>query len=270
MHPTGTLPGHAGPVFTRCWRPDVPPARVVLLVHGYAEHSGRYGDLADALVADGAVVVAADHRGHGRSAGERALIPDFEAVVDDLLALADLAAASWPGLPLVVIGHSMGGLLASRLAQRHPERVAGLGLLGAVIGDWTWARDVLRQPELPDPPTDWSGMSRDPEAVRDYATDPLIYRERYKRPLLEAEVAALDRFRAERHRLTLPVLFLHGAADPFVPVRTSLQAACALPTDDLTVRVFPGARHELVHETNRAEVLDEIRRFVSRVAPAAA
>jgi len=261
------FPGSEGTIFYRAWEPGIPPARIVIIVHGYAEHSGRYTHLAEILTAAGSAVYAEDHLGHGHSEGERALITDFEHVVDDLAALAAVAAAEHPGLPILFIGHSMGGLLASRYAQRHPEKVTGLVLLGAVIGDWTWARDVLGQPAMPDPPTDWSGMSRDPAAVRDYSTDPLVYRGRYQRPLLEAEVVALDRFNAEVNRLTMPVLFLHGRADPFVYYRTSLEAACRFPTADLTIRVFPGARHELVNETNRAEVIGEIIRFVSRVAP---
>ena len=225
-----TFPGREGTVFYRAWEPAIPPHRVVVIVHGYAEHSGRYAHVAEILVAAGSAVYAEDHLGHGRSEGERALITDFEHVVDDLAALADIAAAEHPGLPVLFIGHSMGGLLAARYAQRHPDRVAGLVLLGAVIGDWTWARDALAQPAMPDPPTDWSGMSRDPGAVRDYSTDPLVYRDRYQRPLLEAEVVALDRFNAEIERLTMPVLLLHGKADPFVYYRTSREAACRLPT----------------------------------------
>jgi alpha-beta hydrolase superfamily lysophospholipase len=263
-----TFAGSEGAVFYRAWEPGTPPHRIVIIVHGYAEHSARYTHVAEILAAAGSAVYIEDHLGHGHSDGERALITDFEHIVKDLEALAGIAAAEHPGLPVVFAGHSMGGLLASRYAQRHPDRVAGLILMGAVIGDWRWARETLEKPEMPDPPTDWSGMSRDPETVRQYSTDPLVYRGRYKRPLLEAEVVALDRFNAEIGRLTMPVLFLHGHADPFVWYRTSLEAACRTPTADLVVRVFPGARHELVNETNRAEVLGEIVRFVTRVAPA--
>ena len=263
-----TFAGSEGRVFYRAWEPGTPPHRIVIIVHGYAEHSARYTHVGEILAAAGSAVYAEDHLGHGHSDGERALIADFEHVVDDLASLAGIAAAEHPGLPVIFAGHSMGGLLASRYAQRHPEKVAGLILMGAVIGDWRWAREVLDAPAMPDPPTDWSGMSRDPETVRQYTTDPLVYRDRYKRPLLEAEVVALDRFNAEIGRLTMPVLFLHGHADPYVWYRTSLEAACRTPTADLVVRVFPGARHELVNETNRAEVLGEIVRFVARVAPA--
>jgi alpha-beta hydrolase superfamily lysophospholipase len=263
----GRFAGSEGEVFYRMWEPEADPDRVVMVVHGYAEHSARYTHLARALTAAGSLVVAEDHIGHGRSGGERALITDFEHVVDDLHTLAGIAASLHPGLPLLVAGHSMGGLLASRFTQRWPDSVSGLILLGAVIGDWTWARDVLTESEMPPPPDSWEGMSRDPETVHEYSTDPLVYRDRYKRPLLEAEVRALDRFGTEIDRVTVPVLFLHGEDDPFVDYQTSLAAAKAFPTRDLTVRVYPGARHELVNELNRDEVISEIVAFARRVAP---
>jgi len=258
--------GSEGEVFYRVWEPAGDPQRIVIIVHGYAEHSGRYGHVAGALASHGAVVVAEDHLGHGLSEGERALITDFSHVVDDLETLAGIAVERYGDLPIVLVGHSMGGLLSSRLAQRHEGRIAGLVLCGAVIGDWNWARDVLEKPEMPEPPTDWSGMSRDPQAVHEYSTDPLVYRDRYKRSLLEAEVVALDEFNAQIDRMTMPVLFLHGDADPFVPYRTSLDAAKAFPTYDLSVRVYPGARHEVLNETNRDEPIGEIIAFCDRVA----
>ena len=102
--------------------------------------------------------------------------------------------------------------------------------------------------------------------VRAYADDPLVYHGGYKRPLLEAEVNALDRFNAELDRITMPVLFLHGAADPFVPYRISLEAVQRMPTNDLTIRIYPEARHELVNELNRDEVIAALATFVERVA----
>lgn len=260
-----TFAGSEGEIFYRLWEPGR-PQRIVVLVHGYAEHSNRYEHVAAALVDGGAAVYAEDHIGHGHSAGERALITDFEHVVDDLRTLTGLARADHPGLPMVMLGHSMGGLLSSRYVQRYPHSLAGLVLCGAVIGDWPWARDVLEEPEMPAPPPDWSGMSRDPETVRQYETDPLVYRDRYKRPLLEAEVVALDRFADEIDQVTIPVLFLHGDADPFVPFRVSLDAAKAFPTYDLTVRIYPGARHEILNETNRDEAIGEVLAFAARVA----
>ncbi len=260
-----TFAGSAGSIHYECWLPDAAPSRIVLIVHGYAEYGARYSHLADPLTSDGAAVYAPDHMGHGHSDGEQALITDFGDVVSDLRRLYEIATSEHPGLPVAMIGHSMGGLLTSRFAQTHPGDLAGIGLLGAVIGDWTWARDALAAPELPPASTDFSGMSRDAETVQGYATDPLIYRGRYKRPLLEAEMIALDQFQANIDALTMPVLFCHGDDDPYVDYRTSLAAVEAMPSSDKTIRVYEGARHELVNETNRDEVIAEIVAFVDRV-----
>jgi len=257
--------GSEGTVHYECWQPAGPPQRVVLIVHGYAEYGARYRHVARVLVDQGAAVYAPDHIGHGTSDGERALITDFEHVVDDLHTLADIMSDDYPSSSLVIIGHSMGGLLASRFAQRFPDRVAGLVLLGAVIGDWHWAREVLAEPQLPAATTDFSGMSRDPIAVEAYASDPLIYHGAYKRPLLEAEIVALERFQEQLDHLVMPVLFCHGTDDPFVDYRTSLAAVEAMPSTDVTVRLYAGARHELVNETNRDEAIADIARFVARV-----
>ena len=261
-----TFDGVCGSVHYEKWGPDGDPNCIAIVVHGYAEYAARYAHLADRLVADGAVVYGQDHIGHGHSDGERALITDFDHVLTDLRTLHDIAVADHPGLAVIMIGHSMGGLLTSRFAQQQPTDVAGIVLLGAVVGDWTWAREALAAPELPPATTDFSGMSRDTNAVEGYATDPLIYRGPYQRPLLEAEMEALDAFQANIDRLTMPVLFCHGDADPFVDYRTSLAAVESMPSDDTTIRVYEGARHELVNETNRDEVIDEVARFVRRVA----
>ena len=162
MATTATFAGSEGKIFYHRWEPEGPPARVVQIVHGYAEHGGRYAHVAEALNRSGAIVYADDHLGHGRSDGDRALIVDFEHVVDDLASLMDIATTENPGLPHVLVGHSMGGLLAALLAQRVPERVTAVAFCGSVIGDWEWAREVLQQPELPYIPFDPLAISRDP------------------------------------------------------------------------------------------------------------
>lgn len=256
------FPGSEGRVWYRRWDRPGPPQRIVQIVHGYAEHGGRYAHVADALTADGAVVYADDHLGHGRSDGERALITDFSHVVDDLHHLAGIARHNHPGLPHVLVGHSMGGLLAGRFAQRWPRDVAGVAFCGAVIGDWQWAREVLAAPELPFIPFDPEALSRDPAVGAEYADDPLVYHGQYKRGLLEAEVVALDRFQEDLGALTMPVLFLHGTDDPFVPYERSLTAVRDMPTDDVTVHVYEGARHEVLNETNRDEVIGHLVAWV--------
>jgi alpha-beta hydrolase superfamily lysophospholipase len=260
----GSVQGSEGSVFYRRWDADGAPRRIVQVVHGYAEHGGRYGHVARTLTARGAVVYADDHLGHGRSDGERALITDFEHVVDDLHTVSGIARAEHPGIPLILVGHSMGGLLSGRYAERWPADIAGVAFCGAVIGDWQWARDVLAGSELPHIAFDPLALSRDPAVGAAYAEDPLVYHGQYKRGLLEAEVAALDAFQRDIGRLVMPVLFLHGTEDPFVPWERSLQAVRDMPTDDVTVHLIDGGRHEVLNEINRDEVVGYLSEWVDR------
>src|ERR1044072_6062854 len=117
------LAGTHGTLTVREW-PHDRPRYMALLVHGYGEHIGRYEELAGVLVAHGAAVLGPDHTGHGRSAGERVLIEDFEDVVTDVHTVADLGRDAHPGVPLVMVGHSMGGLIAARFAQRYGTELA--------------------------------------------------------------------------------------------------------------------------------------------------
>lgn len=258
--------GVRGSIHYERWSPPGLATAVVIVVHGYAEYAARYAHLAQRLVAGGAAVYGQDHMGHGQSDGERALITDFGEVVSDLGQLVAIATEEHPDVPVIMIGHSMGGLLGSRFAQTHPDDVSGLVLLGAVIGDWHWAREALANPEMMSEQTEFSGMSRDESTVRAYTTDPLVYRGPYKPPLLEAEVIALDQFQQQIDLLTMPLLFCHGDEDPYVDYRTSLAAAESMPSNDKTIRIYEGARHELVNETNRDEVIDEIATFVDRLS----
>ncbi|GGS06057.1 lysophospholipase [Streptomyces humidus] len=249
------------------------PRYLALLVHGYGEHGGRYAELAGVLEGHGAAVFAPDHVGHGRSEGERVVIEDFEDVVDDVHSAAGLARSvhpglpGRPGLPLVVIGHSMGGLIAARYAQRHGGRLAALVLSGPVIGDWALPGRLLAHEEIPDVPVSPAALSRDPAVGAAYAADPLVWHGPMKRPTLEAFERTLTRVAEEGDVGRLPVLWLHGDDDRLVPPAGSRVGVERLTAGTHTERIYPGARHEVFHETNRAEVFADVTRFLDRVVP---
>lgn len=260
-----TYDGHAGELTARTWAASGGPARyVALLCHGYGEHIGRYTHVADALVRHGAVVHGVDHVGHGRSAGERVLVADYEQVVADFHALAERARERDPGLPTVLIGHSMGGMIAARYAQRYGGELAALVLSGPVLGRWDAASGLLAHDEIPDTPIDPDTLSRDPAVGRAYADDPLVWHGRFQRTTLEALVACLDRIRADGALGDLPTLWVHGDDDRLVPIDGTREGIAALRGPVFEERIYPGARHEVFNETNKDEVLAEVTAFVDR------
>ncbi len=260
-----TYPGLNGSLSARCWADDNrPPHYLVVLAHGYGEHAGRYQYVAERLAADGAAVYAVDHQGHGLSEGERALVLDFEQVVSDLHALDVQARADLPGLPVVLVGHSMGGLIAARYAQRYGDTLTAVVLSGPLIGAWEAGPAMLSMDEIPNVPLDISTLSRDPAVGEAYTVDPLVWHGSFKRPMLEAMARGVQAVHDGPSLGALPLLYLHGEQDALVPMVGSQVGIARLRGSVLETLVYPGAKHEIFNETNRDEVLSDVVAFVTR------
>ncbi|GHG84861.1 alpha/beta hydrolase [Streptomyces lanatus] len=258
------LDGSRGSIAVREW-PHPRPRYIALVAHGYGEHIGRYAEVAEVLVGHGAAVFGPDHLGHGRSAGERVVIDDMEDVVADLHAVAGLARTTHPEVPVVLVGHSMGGLLAARYAQLYGDELAALVLSGPVIGDWQLPARLLALDTIPDTPISPAALSRDPEVRTAYAGDPLVWHGSMKRPTLQAYARMLDTVSKGGDIGRLPLLWLHGDDDRLVPLAGSRVGIEELRGSDFTERVYAGARHEVFHETNKAVVLADLIHFLDDV-----
>jgi alpha-beta hydrolase superfamily lysophospholipase len=247
------------------WEWNTSEARfVALIAHGYAEHARRYDHVAERLVAEGAVVYAPDHMGHGKSEGERALVAQGEALTADLHLIAEIARGAHPGLPVVLIGHSMGGLVATRYAQTHTGELAALVLSGPVIGGNPEIQALLELEQIPEVPIDPDVLSRDPEVGAAYAADPLVYSGPFQRTTLESLFAGMDRVAEGPGFGELPVLWIHGSDDalaPLEPTRAAIERMRGPRTEE---KIYEGARHEIFNETNRQEVLDDAIAFIKR------
>ncbi|MGO3290830.1 alpha/beta fold hydrolase [Brachybacterium sp.] len=259
-----SLVGHGGTLAGRAWtRPA--PRRVAVLSHGYGEHTGRYDWVAAQLQAAGAAVYAADHLGHGRSDGQRVLISDYAPVVDDLDLVVQHAASQHPGMPVVLIGHSMGGMIAARYTQLHSDSLAATVLSGPVLGSWATVDELLALDEIPSTPIDPGTLSRDPAVGEAYVADPLVWHGDFARPTLEGlqqAMATIDEIGSVGEH---PLLYLHGEADRLVPLPASWEGLNSLRGPQTFVKTYPGAQHEIFHETNRDEVIADVIGFMEGV-----
>jgi alpha-beta hydrolase superfamily lysophospholipase len=258
------LRGTRGRLIGRRWDPAGEPTHVVLLVHGYGEHAGRYAHVAERLAARGAVVYAPDHYGHGRSEGERAVVDSVDDMVTDVAAVAALAGQEHPGLPVAMIGHSLGGIIATRYVQTQP-RPAALVLSGPVIGGNPAIAALLDMDPIPVIPIDPAVLSRDPAVGEAYAADELVYHGGFDRRTLTGIFSAVDALAEGPGFGELPVLWLHGEEDALAPYDATRPAIERLRGPATEEKVYPEARHEIFNETNQDEVIGRVADFVDRV-----
>ncbi len=268
-------------IFWRSWSPDDAPARaVIVLVHGLGEHSGRYDHLVARLVGEGYAVHTADHRGHGRSDGPRAFIEDMDNVVADVDTLVDRAVAVQPGVPVFMLGHSMGGLIALRYALAHQERLAGL-ILSASLAQLEPVPKPLElvartlsviAPRAPVIAIDSDLISRDPAVVSHYRADPLVHHGKVPARTAVQLADAVESLPATVGAITVPTLILYGTADRLCPPAGSIMLGERIGAADKTVTAYEGLFHEIFNEPERETVLEDVVGWLgARVgAPAAA
>jgi alpha-beta hydrolase superfamily lysophospholipase len=256
-----SIAGKRGTVVVRRWETS-DPDRIVVIAHGLGEHSGRYDHVAERLAADGAIVYAPDHHGHGRSDGEPGLVDDLEGMVDDLAKVIALAKSEHPGLPVALLGHSLGSLIATRYVQRGDHGLSALVLSGAVVGGNPAFEALLGMDPIPDVPIDPSVLSRDPAVCDAYANDPLVYHGPLARETLVEVFAAVGAIAEGPGFGELPTLWVHGEEDALAPLGPNQEAIERLRGEVFEHEIYPGARHEVLNETNREEVLDEVAGFL--------
>lgn len=270
------LAGARGPrLFRRAWLPER-PEHVLAVVHGYAEHSGRYEALARWFGERGFAVHAYDQRGHGRSSGRRGHAESFEVLLDDLDAFLEHVREAHPELPLTLLGHSLGGLVAlAFLAERRPRLASAVASGPALaIGESVSGvrRAVARAlgrvaPRLALPSgLDARGISRDPQVVEAYLADPLVFRTTTSR-LAVALFDGAARTAAAAGAVEVPLLLVHGEADPLCPVEASRRFHAELRAPGSALRVYPELYHEVFNEPERETVLEDVRAWVRGELP---
>lgn len=269
-HATGTFQGVGGvQLFEQSWRPNEPPRAVLVAMHGLKDHSTRYGAWARRLVGRGFAVHAFDMRGHGHSSGHRATLDSFDDLTGDLDLFMGRVRAQHPGLPVFLVGHSVGGAIVTLYTlQRRPE-LAGLVVMAPALrvdrSPIEAAATPLAAAMLPNFPvvnTPDEDFCRDPEVVREMGADPLVYHSVGPARTAAALVDAIGRIWEHADELDVPLLGLHGTVDRLTDPRGTAELVRRARRRDSTLLLYRGLVHDLIHEPEREQVMDDMERWL--------
>ena len=284
------------------WVPEGKPRGILQLVHGIAEYAARYDELAKVFTDHGFVVVGEDHMGHGGSISkdipQGCFAEGWLTAVSDTYRLMQMTKEEYPDLPYVIYGHSMGSFMTRTLLYTYPDA----GLKAAVLSGTGWmpklvlksGRAVCRMEgrkgmnetsatvdrlmfgsynkgyENPRTPFDW--LSRDDAEVDKYIADPLLGFSAsvgLSYEMLGGMLMNEDKKNLEKMPKDLPVLFVSGDKDPVGSngkgVTQAYEAFKTAGMKDVTLKLYPGGRHEMHNETNRAELHADVLAFLDRV-----
>jgi acylglycerol lipase len=259
-------------LYAQWWRPQQGPVRaVVVLVHGLKDHGGRYAAFAQGLTRLGFAVYAEDLRGHGRSGGERVWVDQFEEYVYDLARFVAGVKQREPGVPIFVLGHSMGGAIATLYALDHPKQIQGLVLSAPALQpgkDVSPALIAVTEtlgegvPHLPVLALDDRLFSHDPAVVDAMHTDPLVYDHDGPAHTAAQLLKALRRIQARAAELDVPLLDLHGTEDRITEPDGSRMLVKVAKAQDKTLKLYEGFYHDLLHEPDGARVAQDIQAWL--------
>ena len=294
--------GRSG-IHCRMWSPEGEPRAIVQIVHGVAEHIGRYHDFASFLSDNGFVAVGDDHLGHGLSVGDESEIGWFaekdgwELIIKDEKTLRDRMREKFPGIPMILLGHSMGSFMARTYIGYYPDDfdlciLSGTGNTPGIVcraGRLIARREIRRHGskyrsatlqkmafgsylkgiENPIGPNDW--ICRDENVIRAYDADPLCGFNATAELMYEM-MAGLEIIGSDSHimkmKKDLPILLVSGSADPVGGwgngVRTVFDRFKSVGMEDVTIKLYPDDRHEILNELNKQEVYSDVLAWIEK------
>jgi acylglycerol lipase len=262
-------------IFARVWRPEAgKPRGVVVIAHGVNSHSGYYTWVGERLSSAGLAVYALDHRGRGRSDGERYFVETVDDYVTDIATFVELAKSREPGLPVFLLGHSAGGVMSSIYALEHQSKLAGFicesfafqvyapDFALAVVKGLSHVAPHAHVLRLP-----IKEFSRDPKVIEAMFADPMIADEVQPTSTVAALVRADERLMKEFPLITLPVLILHGTTDKVTKPSGSQLFYDTAGSTDKTLKLYDGHAHDLLNDFGKETVLADILGWIDARIP---
>jgi acylglycerol lipase len=263
-------------IFSRSWRPEEKPRATVVIIPGFNAHSGYYEWVAGQFVAEGLAVYAVDLRGRGQSDGERFYVEAFEDYVRDVEAVMAVVKSREPGLPILLLGHSAGGVVACLYTLDHQAELTGLicesfahelpapDFALAVFKGLSHVAPHAHILHLPN-----ERFSRDSKVVETMNNDPLIAHETQPTQTMAAMVRADERLKKEFSEITLPVLILHGSLDKNTKPSGSQHYYDMAGSTDKTLKLYDGGFHDLLNDIDKQLVISDITNWINSHLPVA-
>ena len=262
-------------LFAQFWAPDDGVNGVICLIHGIGEHVDRYNYWAERAVSEGLAFLGFDLCCSGRSEGKRGLMPSFNTFMDDIELLLKQAEIRFPGAPVILYGHSMGGALVLNYAIRRSPAISGI----FVTSPWLILKNkpskfmisVVRMlselfPNLTISAGSSSGaenLSRDKEVVKDYLKDPLVHNRISLKMIIALQEAAA--FAIENaSKLKLPLLLMHGSSDQITDPEGSRQFMES-GKNNCTLKIWEGLYHEMYNEPEKEEVFNYLMNWINKL-----
>lgn len=257
-----------GELYYQEWLPEGDAKAVVFIAHGLAEHGGRYINVVKQLVPIGYAVYALDQYGHGRSDGPRVYINEFEDYIKPLKTFLDMVYVWQPEKKVFLLGHSMGGLIATYFLLDHQDEFAG----AVISAPLTKKPDQISAfmetvvkilakllPKARLVGIDSGGISRDPNEVAAYVNDPLVYTGNSTTRLGAESLKAMGRISEQRENITLPVLVMQGTEDSLVDIRGAQELYEAVGSADKTIKHYDGYFHEIFNDLDKEVPLGDLQ-----------
>jgi alpha-beta hydrolase superfamily lysophospholipase len=272
-HTEGRFRGHKNlNLYYQCWLPAKDPEAILLVVHGLAEHSGRYTNLVDYFVPKGYAVCALDHRGHGNSEGLRGYVERFSDYLNDLKTFFDIVHGEHGDTKIFLIGHSMGGTIAAAYTVHHQHELAGLLLSGAALKVPSSRSPALIAvarmlslllPKMGLIVVDASTISQDKAVVEAYVNDPLVYRGKIRARFGGEMVKIQQELPRRMPEIKLPILIMHGTADRLCDPEGSQVLYERVSSKDKTLKLYDGFYHEIFNEPGREQVFADMEAWLA-------
>ena len=258
-------------LYRQAWLPDAAPKAILLVVHGIAEHSGRYTNLVNYFVPKGYAVYSFDLRGHGKSDGKRSYIERFSYYIDDLQTFFNLVRTENPNTKTFMVGHSMGSTIAIDYALQYPGELQGLINSGTTLklGSSISKASILTAkilsvilPKMGVSALDPGGISRDPAVVAAYVNDSLNYTGKLSARFGVELLKTMQMLRSRLSEISLPLLIMQGSQDRISDPSSSKLLFDGVSSKDKTMKIYEGFYHEIFNDPERQQVFSDIEAWL--------